>query len=853
MKKQTFILSFFSSLFLFSLLICASVMNAQEVKYQKRDLQVTKHNTTSFDEATLRQKMKADGLLDPVIDKLIAERKVWMKQGKNLNWTSVKNAGSNPVVQAPCGDMGGETGWGAWQADIGTANSGSQTWTPPPGAPAVPNFSITTGAGVDNNTPGPNVGDPIIPFVCPGFGSASIEIGEPCMAGCVAEQLTYPLTVTPQDSNFVYAYAIVIEDAGHSPSDQPFVRFQVFDQNGNLVPQCANFTYVGGPSIPGFYDVSGLGCGWQGTDQYKPWTIVGIDMSPYIGTTVTIVITNVDCAQCGHWVYSYWDFLCGSASISAGCFGNQSTICGPIDPAIAYTYQWYQNGNPMPPPNGTAQCITVVPQIGDTFTVQVQQPSGCNFILGYVPASIQQGFTYTGQCGTFTFIDTSTASPSSVNMTSWNWSFPGGTPATANTQTATVTYSTPGNYAVTLTVTCSAGCSAVVTHTVNVTALPTAQFTPSPACLGDPVTFTDASISPVGDPIVTWNWSMPGGNPATSTSQNTSTIYPPPSGPHSVTLTVTTQTGCTSSISIPVQVYAAPVANFSGNGTGCAPVCVSNYLDLSTSTDGSITAWAWSFPGGTPASSTSANPGTICYPTAGTYGAELIVTTQYGCKDTIFITPIVTPRPWPTADFCVDPLVASAANPVFTFCDLWSNDVVLWNWDFGDNTSDASNTDPIHSYSASITMNDFYKYEICVRVENQYQCYDTICKTVEIIPEYTFYIPNTFTPNSDFMNELFYGKGIGVNEYNIWIFDRWGNMIWDCHHSGKNTAWDDEQQGQEGMPSACKWDGKVTQGGMDLSGGSHNLLQEDVYVWKVKLTDVFGQKHTYVGHVSVVR
>ncbi len=47
----------------------------------------------------------------------------------------------------------------------------------------------------------------------------------------------------------------------------------------------------------------------------------------------------------------------------------------------------------------------------------------------------------------------------------------------------------------------------------------------------------------------------------------------------------------------------------------------------------------------------------------------------------------------------------------------------------------------------------------------------------------------------------------------------------------------------EGMPSMCKWDGTYKNG----------EVQEDVYVWKVELTDIFDLKHQYAGHVSVVK
>jgi len=836
--------------------LLASSLFAQNTLYKEKHLQVTKQKTNDIDEATLRKQMKADGVSAPVIDKLIAQRKIWLQKGKIVNWSNAKNA-QTPVINAPCNGLGVEGGWGAWKGADGDNSAGPATnisWNAATNPPSGANFSITTGTGIDPNTPGPNAGNPTIPVVCPGFGSSSIVLNQNCTTGYVCEQLTYPLTVTPQDTNFIYAYAIVIEDAGHVPADQPFVEFGIYNSSGNAIA-CSFQHYVGGTNIPGFYPVSGNGCGYAGMDQYKPWTLVGINLSAYIGQTLNVVITNADCDQGGHFAYSYWDFLCGTSSLSAGCIGNQSTICGPIDPNIAYTYQWYNNGVAVPAPQGTQQCITVTAQPGDAYSVEVQQPSGCNFHMGYVPASIQPGFNSTGQCGTYTFSDTTQTSPSSVSITGWSWNFQGGTPATATTPSATVTYNSPGTYTVALTVTCSAGCTSTIVHTITVTALPTAAFSSSPACLGSNVILTNGSIFPTGDPITQWSWSMPGGTPATSTSSTTVATNYSTSGTHTVTLTVTTQSGCTSSIPQQVIVYTPPVANFTGSATGCLPVCVNNYNDASVSTNGNITGWQWIFPGGIPASYTSitapGNPPSICYYSSGTYGASLIVTSQYGCKDSITVTPIVTPRPWPTADFCVTPDQVPATDPVFTFCPQWSSDVSQWTWNFGDGDTNVVNTNPVHSYSATVTNNDFYSYTICLKVKNQFGCRDSVCKQVEIIPEYEFYMPNTFTPNGDNMNETFFGKCRGVKDYNIWIFDRWDNMIWDCHYTGKNTDWD--MQGSDGMSANCKWDGKVVGGGMDMSGGSGEFAQEDVYVWKVKLTDVFGKQHTYVGQVSVVK
>jgi gliding motility-associated-like protein len=96
-------------------------------------------------------------------------------------------------------------------------------------------------------------------------------------------------------------------------------------------------------------------------------------------------------------------------------------------------------------------------------------------------------------------------------------------------------------------------------------------------------------------------------------------------------------------------------------------------------------------------------------------------------------------------------------------------------------------------------------------------------------PDYTLYVPNAFSPNGDGMNETFYPKGSGIDEsrYKMWIFDRWGNMIWYTEQWGKG------------------WDGHANDG--------NDVAQEDVYIWKIQVYDYLNKKHDYIGHVSMVK
>ncbi len=961
-----------------------------------------------------------------------------------------------PVPLAACTDLGGDNGWGSYIAAEGYHQLGGTPYPTffAPIPPAAPRFNLTSGAGIDPCTQG-TLGPPV-PVVCPGFGTASVQLGQPNTSGlnggCTnaspypgpgigaagngcSEQLKYPLTVTAQDTNFIYAYAMVLENppGGHAYSEAPFAEIFILKANGDTVP-CSHRKYVAdlnGGVGPGFFLASCAGSVNPGYPpagmivSYKPWTMEGVNLKSYVGQNLTVVITNSDCALGGHYCYSYWDFSCGSLTTNPAsyCVGSNVTITAPSDPIMNYTYQWFHNGQPYTgAPNATAQTITPYPQPGDTFAVQVNQPSGCPFYITYVPQPMQvfPNFNYTavGSCGSgiMNFTDSS-YTPNGTPIISWNWSFPGGTPSSStvqnpsnisyptgsysvtlivtssqgcvdtivlpvsvtngtppiaaastvpvcfnnpsqfndlstgnptvsqwdwdfgdgtphgNAQNPTHTYATAGTFSVTLIITNSSGCKDTVSLMTTINPLPVANFITQPVCLNDSTCFQDASTVTPGT-ISAWSWNF--GDPnsqANNTSslqspchiysapgpysiiltvtsdsgcQNTTTlpttVYPPPvaninpqsvclnsvtnftdgsvpapndplnswdwdfgdgsphatqqnpshtyiaGGTYTVVLIITSQNGCKDTTSKVVTVYNPPVAAFAKPDSGCAPICV-NYTDLSTSTDGTISSWQWSFPGAMVNASSVQNPQNICYSIAGTYSVSLIVTSSFGCVDSISL-PMIKAFPWPVADFCVAPLQAPATDPVFNFCDLWSNDVVQWSWDFGDNSTDNSSTDPVHSYSAAVLGNDFYQFTVCLHVQNQNGCWDTICKTVELIPEFTFYIPNTFTPNSDPHNQTFFGKGRGIRDYNIWIFDRWGNQIWDCHKADKNTNWDN--QGQDGLPSACKWDGIVVNGGMDMGGNSRQLAQEDVYVWKVELTDIFDKRHNYVGHVNIV-
>jgi PKD repeat protein len=136
---------------------------------------------------------------------------------------------------------------------------------------------------------------------------------------------------------------------------------------------------------------------------------------------------------------------------------------------------------------------------------------------------------------------------------------------------------------VTLVVTNVNGCTAQIIHDVTVSDKPVAAFTASNTCLGNMTVFTDGSSTATGT-IVAWAWDF--GDGGTATVQNPTYMFSI-AGIHYVTLTVTNSSGCTQSITNPVEVYPQPVSSFSFSAPTCAGNTVT-FTDMSTTGHGYI-------------------------------------------------------------------------------------------------------------------------------------------------------------------------------------------------------------------------------------------------------------------------
>ncbi|MCF8246432.1 MAG: choice-of-anchor B family protein [Saprospiraceae bacterium] len=275
----------------------------------------------------------------------------------------------------------------------------------------------------------------------------------------------------------------------------------------------------------------------------------------------------------------------------------------------------------------------------------------------------------------------------------WEWTFEGGTPATSTEQNPTVVYNTPGTFDVSLTVTTQTATVYTIDrpNLITIGQAPVAGFTNTVG--SNVIAFTNGSVG-----ASTYAWDFGDGN--TSSQANPSNTYTA-TGLYPVTLTVTNACG-SDTFTQDVQVLAVPpTATFTLSGTnGCAPFTV----DFTSAPVGNPDTYSWTFPGGTPSSSTDPNP-TVVYNTVGTFSVQLTVTNPAG-TNTASLNQGITVGASPSALFSFG---VAQYNATFTNGSAGATSYV---WTFGDGNS-STEANPTHTYAAN------GQYEVTLEATNE--------------------------------------------------------------------------------------------------------------------------------------
>ncbi|MCB0583311.1 MAG: PKD domain-containing protein, partial [Phaeodactylibacter sp.] len=295
------------------------------------------------------------------------------------------------------------------------------------------------------------------------------------------------------------------------------------------------------------------------------------------------------------------------------------------------------------------------------------------FVIVELP--MQAGFSADNALGcagsTVNFTDLSTGAP-----VAWQWAFEGGMPAVSDQPNPAVTYETPGAYDVSLTVTNAVGTTSnyVLPTYIAILPNPSAGFTYQYASGGLNVQFNNTSAG-----ADDWLWDFGDG---TTSSQEDPTHTYAADGNYTVTLTISSQCG-TDEMVQNIEVATAPTAAFSaGVLSGCAPLEV-QFANASSPNAGSF---QWTFQGGTPASSTLANP-VVSFNNAGDYTVTLVAANAAG-SDTI--TQNITIEAGPQSNFTVD---YAPGETEAAFSDQSGNaDSLIWIFSNGTTSTEVNPT-----------------------------------------------------------------------------------------------------------------------------------------------------------------
>ena len=354
------------------------------------------------------------------------------------------------------------------------------------------------------------------------------------------------------------------------------------------------------------------------------------------------------------------------------------------------------------------------------------------------------------------FIDQTTANGGTIS--SWLWTFGDGQTSTA--QNPSHTYTTTGNYNINLTVTNSNGCTATATaQTIHIGAVPVASFSyTSPDCVTNAITLTDNSTTAEGS-IVSWAWDYGDGSSDTKTTnvafQHTFTA----TGVYPVKLTVTTNSGCVTTISKNITVNPLPVVNF-GTPDVCLADASAMFTDSTTIADNTNIQFTYLWNFGDP-NANIAHPNTSIlknpshkYTQAAIYQVTLTVTSNNGCTSSI------------TKSFTVNGSIPVAAFNVLNSTTLCSNREVFFAnqstvdfgsitkiemfYDYGNNpTVGEIDNDPIFNKPYRHTYPEFHtgtkNYQVRMMAYSGGTCVAILDKVITLLatPNLTF---NAQTP-----------------------------------------------------------------------------------------------------------
>lgn len=208
----------------------------------------------------------------------------------------------------------------------------------------------------------------------------------------------------------------------------------------------------------------------------------------------------------------------------------------------------------------------------------------------------------------------------------------------------------------------------------------------------------------------------------------------------------------------------------------------------------------------------------------GVFDVIITTTSIYGCVYTDTMKQMVEVKPNPIADFTFSSNPTTIFEPAVQMQDRSSVDVVAYSWysPYSNPTSSAI-SDPKFYFPDEVGS-----YPVTLAVVTEHGCVDTLTLYLNVVQDILFFAPNAFTPDGDEHNQNWKPEIQGIDEFDfdLFIFNRWGELIWENHDP--SIGWDGTYNGK--------------------------LVQTGMYTWRARVKDLYNDaKHEFNGSINVLK
>lgn len=213
------------------------------------------------------------------------------------------------------------------------------------------------------------------------------------------------------------------------------------------------------------------------------------------------------------------------------------------------------------------------------------------------------------------------------------------------------------------------------------------------------------------------------------------------------------------------------------------------------------------------------------YTAAGIYTIDVTVISELGCMTTATYPGIANVIANPVADFTMSANPTTFFETVVKMQDKSSPSVVSWSWiSNGSDPNTSTYQNPTFHFPEGIVAT----YTIQLAVETPEGCVDTVERILTVNSDIIFYAPNAFTPDGDEFNQTwkFFVSGIDEYDFELMIFDRWGEVIWETHDV--NSSWDGTYNGMPVKEGTYTWVARVKDlywDNLKVFNGAINLMK----------------------------